>query len=395
LERIAPGELPSPYVAADFSAAEFHNRIERVRDGMRRRGLDVLLLASPENIYYLLGLNHQGYFSFTLLVLPIEGHPLLVAREMERHTVRTQVPSCEHVAYGEDDDPADAAAAAILRGTKITDVVGLERAAMFLPVGIWERIRELVRGREWTDGSGVVEDVRAIKSSAEIALVRRAAAITDRSVRAGVRNARVGRTERAVAASIYQTMIRYGSEHPGFAPFIRSIDILHHEHVTWREHSLASGSGLLMEVSACVYRYHAPMTRMVYADRLPEGVERAAGAAQAGLAAIKAALRPGAKSGEVYAAWHQAVYDRLGYVPDRHHCGYMIGIGFPPSWVGGGRVTGIRPNGHLVIAAGMVFHVQSWILGQPPAEYCISDTALVTSDGCELLTKYKRSPIVH
>lgn len=394
MDRVIPGELPSPYVAADFSAAEFQYRMEKVRTGMRRRGLDTLLLASPENIYYLLGLNHQGYFSFTLMVLPLDGNPLLVARAMERHTVSTQVPTCEHVPYGEDEDPAEAAAAAILRGSKSADVVGLERAAMFLPVGIWERIRELVRNREWADGSGIVEEVRAIKSPAEIALVRRAAAITDRAVRAGVRNARVGRTEREVAASIYQTMIRYGSEHPGFAPFIRSIDILHHEHVTWREHTLASSSGLLMEVSACVYRYHAPMTRMVYTDRLPEGVDRAARAAQAGLTAIKKALRPGVKSGEVYAAWQQTVYEHLGYVPDRHHCGYMIGIGFPPSWVGGGRVTGIRPNGQLVIAAGMVFHVQSWILGRPPAEYCVSDTALVTPDGCELLTKYRRSPIV-
>lgn len=394
MERIAPGELPSPYVAADFSTAEFHGRIEKVREGMRRRGLDAMLLASPENIYYLLGLNHQGYFSFTLLVLPLHGAPLLVTREMERHTVSSQVPSSEHVTYGEDDDPAEAAAAAILRGTGGTDTVGLERAAMFLPVGIWERVRELVPGREWTDGSGIVEDVRAVKSPAEVALIRRAAGITDRAVRAGVRATRVGMTERSVAATIYRTMIRYGSEHPGFAPFIRSTDILHHEHVTWREHTVSPATGLLIEISACVYRYHAPMTRMVYTERLPAGVERAAQAALAGLTAIKTYLRPGMKSGEVYAAWYQAVYDRLGHVPDRHHCGYMIGIGFPPSWVGGGRVTGIRPNGTLEIEAGMVFHVQSWILGQPPAEYCISDTALVTPEGCELLTTYKRKPSI-
>jgi Xaa-Pro dipeptidase len=393
-ERITVGDLPSPYVAADFPPAEFNSRIDKVREAMSRQGIDALMLASPENIYYLLGLNHQGYFSFTLVLLPLDGHPILVARAMEHATLSAQVPSCEHVGYDEDDDPAEVVASVIQRSTAQSAVLGLERAAMFFPVGVWERIRELIGGRSWTDGSGIVESVRAVKSTPEIAFIRRAAEISDSAVRAGVETAGTGRTERMVAAAIYHEMVLNGSEHPGFAPFIRSTDILHHEHVTWRDRSLRQGSGLFMELSASVYRYHAPMTRMVYVGRLPAGVEQAAQAALAGLTAIEHTLRPGEVSGNVYAAWSRAVYGELGRRHDRHHCGYMIGIGFPPSWVGGSRVTGIRHDGKLEIQPGMVFHVLSWILGAQPAEYCVSDTALVTEDGCELLTMFEREPIV-
>jgi Xaa-Pro dipeptidase len=393
-ERITVGDLPSPYVAADFPPAEFNSRIDKVREAMSRQGIDALMLASPENIYYLLGLNHQGYFSFTLVLLPLDGHPILVARAMEHATLSAQVPSCEHVGYDEDDDPAEVVASVIQRSTAQSAVLGLERAAMFFPVGVWERIRELIGGRSWTDGSGLVESVRAVKSTPEITFIRRAAEISDSAVRAGVETAGTGRTERMVAAAIYHEMVLNGSEHPGFAPFIRSTDILHHEHVTWRDRSLRQGSGLFMELSASVYRYHAPMTRMVYVGRLPAGVEQAAQAALAGLTAIEHTLRPGEVSGNVYAAWSRAVYGELGRRHDRHHCGYMIGIGFPPSWVGGSRVTGIRHDGKLEIQPGMVFHVLSWILGAHPAEYCVSDTALVTEDGCELLTMFEREPIV-
>ncbi len=392
-ERITVGDLPSPYVAADFPPAEFNSRIDKVREAMSRQGIDALMLASPENIYYLLGLNHQGYFSFTLVLLPLDGNPLLVARSMEHATLRAQVPSCEHVGYDEDDDPAEVVASVIERSTSRTAILGLERAAMFFPVGVWERIREVVGDRSWTDGSGIVESVRAVKSAPEIAFIRRAAEISDSAVRAGVETAGTGRTERMVAAAIYHEMVLGGSEHPGFAPFIRSTEILHHEHVTWRDHSLRQGSGLIMELSASVFRYHAPLTRMVYVGRLPAGVEQAAQAAIAGLTAIEHTLRPGAVSGDVYAAWSRAVYGELGRQHDRHHCGYMVGIGFPPSWVGGSRVTGIRRDGKLEIQPGMVFHVQSWMLGTP-AEYCVSDTALVTEDGCELLTMFEREPIV-
>jgi hypothetical protein len=39
----------------------------------------------------------------------------------------------------------------------------------------------------------------------------------------------------------------------------------------------------------------------------------------------------------VYAAWQRVVADgAVSSQPLRHHCGYLVGIGFPPSWGGGG-----------------------------------------------------------
>ncbi len=79
----------------------------------------------------------------------------------------------------------------------------------------------------------------------------------------------------------------------------------------------------------------------------------------------------------------------------RHHCGYATGIGFAPSWTGAGSPpVGLRPGQDLVLREGMVFHVFSWILGQGPVDYGVSDTALVTADGCELLTTTAREPII-
>lgn len=388
-------ELLTPYVAADFRTEEFQTRIQATRTGMWLQGLNALLVVSPENIYYLLGLNHQGYFSFTLLVLPMEGAPLLVTRAMESMTVSTQVPGCVHVPFEEDEDPALAAVHAIELATSVGDTIGIEQAAMHLPIGVWSRTREKLSDREWVDGSGIVEEVRAVKSEAEIAFVRRAARISDRAVQEGIAAAGTGVTERTVAASIYHEMIYAGSEHPGFAPFIRSTDILRHEHVTWRDREIRSGSGLLMELSASVYRYHAPLTRMVHIGERPPGTEVAAEVAVNALEATRAALRPGGLSGDVYAAWQHAIDTGLGH-PNyrRHHCGYMVGIGFPPSWVGGSSVAGLRPGGDLVIRAGMVFHLLSWLLGEESGDYAVSDTALVTTEGCELLTTTPREPLV-
>jgi Xaa-Pro dipeptidase len=121
----------------------------------------------------------------------------------------------------------------------------------------------------------------------------------------------------------------------------------------------------------------------------------AAGIALDGLEAVREALRPGSIAAEVYGVWQKVVDNGLGHDRyRRHHCGYLTGIGFPPSWVGGNAVVGLRHDSDLEIQEGMVFHVLSWILGQEPADYVISDTVLVTPGGGEILTTTQRSPII-
>jgi Xaa-Pro dipeptidase len=377
------------------SANEREARILATRVAMRERGLQMLLLVGPENIYYLLGLNHQGYFAFTLAVLPVDGPPLLVTRAMEQATVASQVAGCVHLCFADDEDPADAALRAISMARTSDGPMGVEQQTMFWPMGVWHRIRDGLPNARWVDGSGIVEALRAVKSETEIAWIRRAAAASDRAMQAGIAVAREGVSEREIAATIYEEMILGGSEYPGFAPLIRTTRNLHQEHVTWSDHRLEHADLLFMELSASVARYHAPLTRMMNIGIAPTDAVRAAELALAGLEAIRSSLRPGAAAGEVYAAWQEVVDHGLGHRNyRRHHCGYMIGIGFPPSWVGGSAVVGLRQGGDLIIREGMVFHILSWILGQLGADHGLSDTALVTASGCELLTTTSRTPLV-
>lgn len=363
---------------------------------MRERGLDALLVSSPENIYYLTGLNHQGHFAFTALVLKAKGDCLLVTRAMERETLAGQVPDCEHVPFDDGEDPADAVARAIFGSSLGHGRIGVEKQTMSFPIHVWEGVVDNTPRVRWEDGSGVVDDIRAIKSPAEIDYIRQAAAISSHALQSGIGVAGAGVNEREVAAEVYRSMLTSGSEYPGAAPLIRTSDLLLHEHETWRDRVLRAGDGLFLELSGCVHRYHAPLTRMVYVGGAPNGVDAAAEIVLAGLDAIRDALRPGALTGEVYAAWQAVVDEALGHQDyRRHHCGYMIGIGFPPSWVGGSMVQGLRPGSELTVRPGMVFHLLPWLIGQEPADYVISDTVLVTDTGAaELLTSAARTPTV-
>lgn len=380
---------------ARFGADEFAARVSRTREQMARRGLSALVLVSPENIYYLTGLDHQGHFAFTMLVLPLDGEPVLVARAMEATTIAAQVPQCRHLPFADYEDPANAAAQAILSVAAGGSTIGVERSSMCFPLSIWEPLREKLGNIVLSDGSGIVEHLRQVKSPAEIEHVRRAAAASSRAMEAGIDATCAGASQKEVAAAVYREMMLAGSEYPGFAPLIRSRDLLLHEHATWRQTPIGFGDAVFLELSASAARYHAPLTRMAYVGEAPEGTERAAGIATAGLEAVRAALVPGALNGEVYAAWQNIMDKGLGHSSyRRHHCGYAVGIGYPPSWVGGAGVAGLRAGGTTEIQTGMTFHVLSWILDQEPADYVVSDTILVTPEGGEILTTTTREPII-
>lgn len=391
-----------------FPAEEYAARMERVRAqmGPQAHDLDALVVTSPENIYYLIGLNHQGYFAFTMLVVPHDGEPTLLTRRMEAYTISQQAPDVHHVGYGDDEDAGTAAVEA-LRAMGVTGGrVGVDRSSMFLPAGVWEQMEEGLAGVEWVDTSrsastaerfraGLVDEVRLIKSEREIHYIRKAASISDRSVAAAFATAGVGVNEMEVAAAAYREMILGGGEYPGFVPLIRSSETLLQEHSTWRDRHLMPGEALFVELSGASARYHAPLTRMAYLARAEPGTEAARDLALAAFDAAVSMLRPGVVTGVVYDAWQEAVDQALGPGRlQRHHCGYSVGIGFPPSWVGSSTVLGIRRGGRVEIAAGMTFHVLSWITDADLGDYFVSDTVIVGSGGAEVVTTTPRDLVI-
>jgi Xaa-Pro dipeptidase len=104
------------------------------------------------------------------------------------------------------------------------------------------------------------------------------------------------------------------------------------------------------------------------------------------LQSVVETMQPGITASQVYQAWQNRV-DAAGLTHyRRHHCGYLVGIGFPPSWVGGSRVVGLRHDSSLELQAGMTFHLLSWLMGTGQGDYFVSNTAVLTEEGCEVLT---------
>lgn len=377
-----------------FPPEELEQRLGRVRAQLRAQGLDAALISSPENIYYLTGLDHWGFFAPHLLLVPAEGQLWLITRAMEAPTVVAQAPQVAHAGYRDDEQPGAHTAGVLNELGLGVGAIGLEQEALFLPPRIAFDLAAGLPQATWPDISGLVDDLRLVKSPCELEYVRAAARVTQAMMQAAIDTAHAGVNEREIAAAVHQAMCLAGGDYPGFGPFIRSTPTLPQEHVTWQDHVLADGERLFLEMAGCVRRYHAPMGRLLFVGQAPPELDWIWQVTSDAFNAVVATIAPGVEANTVYQAW-QAVVDAAGLAHyQRHHCGYLVGIGFPPSWVGGSKVVGLRRGSPRVLQAGMVMHLLSWLVGSGRGDFFISNTAIVTEHGCEVLTQLPREVAV-
>ena len=375
-----------------FDDLELSARLARLRRQLAERDLDTAVVSTPENVFYLTGLDHWGYFAPHLLIVPAESEPVLVTREMERVSVEKQVRNAAFRGHADTETAVDLGARALheMKPRRI----GIEEWSSGFAHGFAKRLIGAGPAAEWIDVTGMVDALRLVKSPAEQALMRRAAKATDAATAAAIEAIAAGAPEREVAAQCISAMMRAGSDPPGFGPFIRPGSRLGEEHATTGDGAFKAGEPVFLELSGCVRRYHAPLGRLVHLGGIRDEDAAMAVTVNKAFDAAIAALRPGATTGAVYQAW-QDIVDETGLAHyRRHHCGYPVGIGVPPSWTGGNRVTGLRAGSDLAIEVGMSFHVLSWLMGTGRGDYFLSNPVLLTETGVEILTETPFGPIV-
>jgi Xaa-Pro dipeptidase len=371
---------------APFPQHELDKRVGRVRQALFDNGLDGIIIAVPESIYYLTGLDHWGFFAAHALVVNANGEMALSCRAMERITIENQVANAKFYGHKDHEELSDYVHQAMKDMGLAGGRVGLEKRSLFLTARHAERIQGDKLGIQWSDASGIVDDIRLIKSPLEMDYTRKAAYAADLGTLAAVDAVRDGASDYEVAAAYHSRMILEGSEYPGFGPFIRPTSRLGEEHTTWRGEIFRNGDAVLLETCAAYRKYQSPMGRIVYVGKPPKGADKSAELAIRGMKAVCGALKPGARAGDAYDAWHE-VAASAGLVDyHRHHCGYLVGIGFPPSWTGGSMVTSLFPKSTRKIEVGMVVHAHSWFTNTNVADYFISNTVMVTENGAEVLT---------
>jgi len=257
-------------------------------------------------------------------------------------------------------DAPDAAPAtelrALMRGLGCAGKkVGVEWEAYGLTARNGQRLAAALEGfATLDDASDLISLQRVVKSSAELAYVRRAAALADEALAAAERTARPGAFEGDILAEMQGVVFRGGGDDPANEYIIGSgAGALMCRYYTGRRH-LDADDQLTLEFAGAYRHYHACLMRTLLIGRAdPRLVAMHAACAEALLAA-EAALRPGEPLGAVFDA-HARTLDAHGLRAHRlNACGYSLGTTYAPNWMDfpmlyAGQAMAARP--------GMVFFV--------------------------------------
>lgn len=376
-----------------FSVEEFKGRIERVRESMEEAGLDLLLVHTPENIYYLTGYRTPGYYTYQCFILPLDSEPMMLIRFMEEGNIMAQSWVEKRVTYQDTEDPVEVTSNT-LKGLGVSGKrVGIEKSSWFLTTAAYEQLTATFQDVTFTDASDVVNKVRLIKSPAEIAYIREAAKAAENGVRMGMEAIAAGKTENDVAAAALTGMLREGSEYTGLAPFVASGPRSALGHATWERRKLEEGDLVFLEIPGCINRYHAAQMRTAVIGKPPAEWEDIAKVVIDGLSAAIETIKPGVMAGEVDDACRGTI-TRGGYGEYfLYRTGYSIGIAFPPDW-GEGHILSLRGGESTELQPGMTFHMPPSALMYGVGGIGFSETVLVTETGCEAITRYPRELVV-
>ncbi len=362
-----------------FSTEEFRGRVRNVKANMEKQGLDVLLIHSPENIYYLTGHQTSGYFAYQVLVVTQEHEdPTLLLRYLERGNVDEYSWLDDAETWREGDNVIDRTAEVVNSLHDGPGNLGLEKRCWFLTALAAEQIVAGLGRFTVKDASYLVDRIRVAKSPAEIGYIREAGAIAEIEQRASQATINPGITEATVAAAVLNAGVGAGCEYTGLPHHIMSGYRYNVCHANWGPKLIERGELVFTELYGCRERYHATQMRTVLlgepADKLREAVDLVIASQDAQLAAMKA----GASSVEIDALVRAPIRKiRPDYF---NRSGYSTGIGFPPrtaEW----DVLDFNEQEDWELKEGMVFHMLALAEG-----FGISETVVVTETGIERLT---------
>ena len=377
-----------------FEAHEYRHRLERVQSAMSERGLDGLVLHSPENLCYLSGFHTPGYYFPQALIVGPAGNPRLVTRYLEQPgaIAATWLDGESLLGYLDHQEPVNAIVATMKALGLDRGKIGIEKQGYStLPIGSFEQLQAILSDVELVDGSGLVERFRAVKSVPEIAYIRRAAEISSLAMQSAVEHCEPDMTEHALNAQVCKTLAENGAEYAGLPVFISSGHRTYIRHAVPTDKIIQPGDNVLVELTGVVRRYAAPLFRTINLGPPSATLRAHSNAVRDMLNALIEKLRPGLSSHEANAVAVEAAGKAGAGVVKR--AGYSVGLNFPPDW-GEGVFLDLCTGNDTVLKAGMVFHMPQAIRIGDNTPSAISETVLITEDRCEVLTSHTPRDLV-
>lgn len=342
-------------------------RLERLREAMRRHRLDCLLVTNPSDIFYLTGFIGEASAAIVSL-----RHLLIISDFRFKEELEPLRNFADIIIRKGAMASEQAAALKRLRPRSIAV------QAEHISLAARNELAKALRPRRLTASAGLLAALRMKKDDQEIDAIRRAVHIQEEALLATLRAIRPGQTERAVASRLEFEMRKRGADGPSFPTIVAAGPNGSRPHYRAGDSLVAYGSTLLIDWGAHAGGYCSDMTRTFALVRWPRKMKEVYRIVlDAHLAGVDA-VRPGRTCAEVDRA-SRRVIEHAGYGQAfGHGLGHGIGLEVheAPRMAGSVRT---------LLEPGMVVTIEPGVYLPGVGGVRIEDDILVTPNGAKSL----------
>jgi Xaa-Pro dipeptidase len=387
------------HTTINITSDEFAARAGRLLEYARAQNLGGVVLFDSYYILYFTGFAFIPTERPIACVLGANGEKaMFVPRlELEHARMQTGFERVDHYVEYPDNPHPMALLKRMLDDMGIGGTLGADSDGYPWVMGYRGPALSELAGAHVTRVSGVIEDLMAIKSPAELALIRESVKWGNLAHRLLQRYTQVGATETAVSlrasneatlamldtiGPIYraQSMFWEGASAGYRGQIGRNAAI---PHALANNIVFADGDVLVTGANAPVWGYNSELERTMVIGKPSDEQRRLFEHMKQAQEIALGALRPGVACADVDRAVraYYEQHDLKRYW--KHHSGHAIGLRYHEGpFLDLGDSTTIQP--------GMVFTVEPGLYAPELGGFRHSDTALVTEDGLEVLTYYPR-----
>ncbi|KXS48308.1 MAG: creatinase, partial [Halanaerobium sp. T82-1] len=344
-----------------FTEKEYEQRVKKTKKRMEEAGIEVLIATHPANMNYLTGYDGWSFYVHQCVIVSLDqDEPVWIGRNMDGNAAKvTTFLSEENIRSYADDyvhspvgkHPIDFVVDVIKDKGWEDKVFGVEMDQFYFTHKTYQILND--SNARFKDATFLVAKVRAIKSAQEIEFMKRAGKIAEKVMKIGIDSVNVGVRECDAAAEISHAQIsgteEFGGDYPAIVPLMPAGDGIDAPHLTWSDRRYQENEPVILELSGCYNRYHAPIARTVYLGEAPQRMQEITELVIEGLEETLDFIKPGVTCEAVEEKWRNSI--AKGGLVDASRLGYAFGLNYPPDW--GEQVASMRPKDKTVLQENM------------------------------------------
>lgn len=355
-----------------------NKRLKQLRINLGKAGRLPYVISDLKNIRYL-----TGFTGSAAMLIVTAGDAFFISDSRYEEYARSILPADVKFVLQSGDINL-----VIKELCRLVDAKELFVEDHLMPVSAFFELKKVLRGVKLSAGGNETNMLRMVKDDEEVAVLRQAAAITDKCVKHICSIVKPGMTEWELAVEIDLFYKKQGCRGTSFDTIVASgtfSSMPHYE--TSMTKKIKSGDVLLIDMGCEYQGYNSDLTRTFFIGSVDSKLRDIYNVVKEAGRIARESVKPGITAAELDGA-ARAFIEAAGFGDNFGHGlghGYGLEIHELPS---------IRKNNDTVLKKNMTITIEPGIYVPGLGGVRIEDMVLVTASGGESLTKFSRELIV-